>query len=645
MKELEIPIAGNSTRECLERLCIPHFDEGATITVRDNDAQSLLCSLGFVKDERLSLEPKRLDAYDISKEPVEMLNAVAPFKIMKRSTRVGARMGRPEKARERLMTPAPNLLFPIGDYGSKDRNLYKAYMEDKRKLGNSITEIEIARYKCTKGLEYVISPYCNVHKSRALLERVCEKCGRITSKSACMVCGGKTVGYSNMKVNLSNSIDQAMANLGVQSLPKVMKGVKGLVSRDKIAEPIEKGILRSMHGITIFKDGTTRFDATDTPMTHFYPKEVGVSVESLKKLGYDKDYLGKPLERDDQLVEMRHQDVILNRRCADYMLRVAKFTDDMLVKLYKLEPFYKITKEDELLGHFVITLSPHTSCGVLGRIVGFTDAHVGFAHPYTISARRRNCDGDEDTTMLLLDGLINFSRRYLPVTIGGTMDAPLILTVHVVPEEVDDEVHAMEVTTDYGLQFYDKTLTRPSPSELTVESVSNRLRKPTAYSNLGFTHGVSADAIAGAPVKSIYTRLKTMQEKIDLQFKLMDKLYTIDKQDTARRLILSHFIPDLMGNLHSFSKQSFRCVACNAKFRRVPLIGRCTRCEGKIVLTISKGGIEKYLKVATDLADRYGLEPYIKQRIMLLKDEIETIFGGVGGGERPAGQFDLANYM
>ena len=115
-------------------------------------------------------------------------------------------------------------------------------------------------------------------------------------------------------------------------------------------------------------------------------------------------------------------------------------------------------------------------------------------------------------------------------------------------------------------------------------------------------------------------------------------------QDTARRLIISHFIPDLMGNLHSFSKQTFRCVSCNAKYRRVPLVGKCTRCQGKIVLTISKGGIEKYLNIATNLADRYTLEPYIKQRLMLIRDEIETLFGGVGGGERPIGQFSLLNY-
>ena len=83
----------------------------------------------------------------------------------------------------------------------------------------------------------------------------------------------------------------------------------------------------------------------------------------------------------------------------------------MLVKFYGLEPFYNANTIDDLIGHCVITLSPHTSCGVLCRIIGFTDAHVGYAHPYTITARRRDCDGDEDTTMLLLDALINFSSR------------------------------------------------------------------------------------------------------------------------------------------------------------------------------------------------------------------------------------------
>ena len=64
------------------------------------------------------------------------MNALAPFKIMKRSTFVGARIGRPEKARERLMKPAPNVLFPIGDFGGKERNLSNAHSTTRTSSGS-----------------------------------------------------------------------------------------------------------------------------------------------------------------------------------------------------------------------------------------------------------------------------------------------------------------------------------------------------------------------------------------------------------------------------------------------------------------------------------------------------------------------------
>ncbi len=68
--------------------------------------------------------------------------------------------------------------------------------------------------------------------------------------------------------------------------------------------------------------------------------------------------------------------------------------------------------------------------------------------------------------MLLLDALINFSRSYLPITIGGTMDAPLILTIKVDVAEIDDEVHEMEVIEKYGLEFYEKTFQYLPPGEV-----------------------------------------------------------------------------------------------------------------------------------------------------------------------------------
>ena len=46
----------------------------------------------------------------------------------------------------------------------------------------------------------------------------------------------------------------------------------------------------------LFRDGTIRYDATDAPLTHFYPNEIGTNWEKLRELGYDKDVYGKLLK-------------------------------------------------------------------------------------------------------------------------------------------------------------------------------------------------------------------------------------------------------------------------------------------------------------------------------------------------------------
>jgi DNA polymerase II large subunit len=246
--------------------------------------------------------------------------------------------------------------------------------------------------------------------------------------------------------------------------------------------------------------------------------------------------------------------------------------------------------------------------------------------------------------MLLLDALINFSKRYLPSTIGGTMDAPLIVRVTIDLTEVDNEVHAMEAVESYGLEFYSCAERKMMPGETKVGTVKERIGGGDEYEHIWFTHDSGPSAIAGSPKSSTYTTLNTMSEKIDAQFRLTDMLECVDRADSAKRLILSHFIPDLIGNMHSYSKQQFRCVACNAKYRRVPLVGRCTRCAGKIVLTISKNSIEKYLETAIGLAERYSLEPYIRQRLFLIKDEIENVFGFVGEADDKK-QFSLTKFL
>ena len=59
------------------------------------------------------------------------------------------------------------------------------------------------------------------------------------------------------------------------------------------------------------KDGTIRFDATEMPLISFKPKEILVSIEKLKELGYDRDIYGKELVDENQILDLKPHDILL----------------------------------------------------------------------------------------------------------------------------------------------------------------------------------------------------------------------------------------------------------------------------------------------------------------------------------------------
>jgi DNA polymerase II large subunit len=402
-----------------------------------------------------------------------------------------------------------------------------------------------------------------------------------------------------------------------------VKGVQGMISAHKVPEPLEKGILRAKHDVFVFKDGTIRFDSTDVPLTHFRPPEVGVSVERLRELGYTVDHCGVPLTSEGQVLALKPQDIILAKEGAIYLQRVAAFMDDLLVKFYGLEPFYRIASKDDLVGHLVVGLAPHTSAGIVGRIIGFNPAAVCFAHPFWHAAKRRNADGDEDAVILMLDSLINFSRMYLPERRGGQMDAPLVVTTIMDPKEVDDEAHKIEIVDHFPISFYEATWQNINPSAAGIPTVASVLDSDP-YGKITFTHD-TAD-ITGPVTQSRYVALGSMEEKVDAQLKVAELTRAIDESKVAEIVINSHFLRDTYGNLRAFSKQKFRCVKCNHSYRRVPLSGRCNACGGKLLLTVTQGSIVKYLEISIGLAEKYSKSNYLKQRLQVLKKEIDSAF-------------------
>ncbi|AIF68456.1 DNA polymerase II large subunit [Palaeococcus pacificus DY20341] len=1080
-----------SVKRALELLGLPHYIDDGFIVVDYPWSAALLVPL-------LNLE-KKLTPKEFY-TPIDLINEVSSIKLRDKGISwIGARMGRPEKAKERKMKPPVHVLFPIGLAGGSSRDIYKAYEEGKS------TTVEIAHFKCPECGHVDIFPTCPRCNSKTEHLYTCPKCGHSsTEEKVCPNCRIDMRPYARYSFKVSDYLVPAMRNVRVNTLDK-LKGVLGMSSAFKLAEPLEKGILRAKNDVYVFKDGTIRFDATDAPITHFRPREVGVSVEKLRELGYTHDFEGKPLVSEDQILELKVQDVILPKTAGEYLVRVANFIDDLLEKFYGLERFYNAEKMEDLVGHLVIGLAPHTSAGIIGRIVGFVDALVGYAHPYYHAAKRRNCfpgdtrilvnidrmpmritlkelyelyegenyenmvyvkrkpkkdikvysfdvesgrvvltdiedvikapstdhlikfeletgrsfettvdhpvlvyengefkekrafevkegdfilvpkidfeepnieeidlleefakfeelqdvimvrgiaewlegiiskeqakelydyirrdsiplstlkkilqekslsikdvpcgayfgvkrdrvrirrfvpikpllkligyylaegyaresnsvyqisfsngdketredikralreafgdgfgiyergekitvgsriiyllftrvlkagsgardkrvpsfvfklprekvrhllrayfegdgsaiktaarvvvysvnkplledietlllskfgirgyytmdknanrgnargrlyhiergneppiskvyalniageyydqffgeigftserknsvydlhknrnrikdkyftengwllkvkrveyikpeeefvfslnakkyhnviinenivthqcDGDEDAVMLLLDALLNFSKYYLPEKRGGKMDAPLVVTTRLDPREVDSEVHNMDVVRYYPLEFYEATYELKSPKEVKViERVEDRLGKPEMYEGIKFTH--DSDDIALGPKLSMYKQLGDMEEKVRLQLEVARKIRAVDEHHVAETIINSHLIPDLRGNLRSFTRQTFRCVKCNTKYRRPPLNGKCPKCGGKIVLTVSKGAIEKYLSTAKMLVTEFKVLDYTRQRICITEKDIDTLFTNV----------------
>lgn len=606
----------------LERICQPH-------TVKDNKVEILSQSFILAMDkERLdrSLQLIEMEGKKESELVIEAVGKTLGIPVRaKCPVTVGARMGRPEKAKERSMSPMVHGLFPVTAAGGKTRSLVKA-------MANNYIRCEIANRFCRTCAAVThkhVCPECGEPTIPFLTcsNRRCPAAGTkvfSTGETVCPQCGGKLVQYSYKNIDIKGEMSSAVSRMGIP-MPDEVKGVLGMSSEEKMPEPIEKAILRARNGVSIFKDGTMRFDSTDVALTHFIPREIGTSVETLRDLGYTVDHNGKALRSDEQVVELKVQDILVSDNGADYLVKGCKFVDDMLERLYGLPRFYNVENREDVIGHLIIGLAPHTSAGVLGRVIGYTRAKVGYAHPYFHAAKRRNCDGDEDAILLLLDALINFSRHFLPKRRGGKMDAPLVLTTRIDPEEVDKEAHNLDISRRYPIDFYEKTQEYVHPSDLDIDTASKRLGTPHALYDLHYS--IPTSDIADAPEASAYKTLGSMSEKIDAQLEIARKVRAVHLDDTAQRVIVSHFIPDLIGNLRAFSKQSFRCVNCNEIYRRVPLSGRCTKCYGgRIVLTVSKGSVEKYLQVSKDIVRKYDVDPYIAQRIDILEKELDSVF-------------------
>ncbi len=1124
---LRYEVEGIKLKRVLELLGVPHqVASNENVVVLDDWAEAFMVSLGFY-DNELELS-SLIEKVEGNEDVLGFINEISEVEIRDKSGFcIGARMGRPEKAKMRKLTGSPHVLFPVGDEGGRLRSFQSS-------LGMGKVTADFPLYYCDNCKRDLVYPRCGYCDGKARLRFYCRDCDKVLDDKCVK---HQSVSYNTREVDIEDYFNLAKQKLKLEELPPLIKGVRGTSNEMHLPEHLVKGILRAMHDLYVNKDGTIRYDMTEMPITHFKAKEIGINIERVKQLGYNKDIYGKELENEDQLLEIKPQDIILPRcigskeEGADIVFfRVANYLDALLKEHYGLQPFYKLKSKHDLVGHLVVGLAPHTSSGIIGRIIGFSDTQGCYAHPMWHAAMRRDCvhpktkfvyydldkkeifyeeiggfverlvkdgaktkridsvgtlsventknilvtgidpitrnlvfkkvkcfikgplnnkwvkvttatnrefvmtethkfmhidenkkfsfkdakyaevddkipvldkfnldfdikdsfnlvelfinnldekdkknirflnceeffrkvtnknkkeilsllrinkerlyylpkyltlfeleklidaglinyenlpkeahlryrsehklpmsfniskellnllgyyaaegysrqnksvsqisfrifrkelqdrvvsliksvfnmqpnlgegnskiticsklvyllfvkcfktgsnayskrvpnfifslpedfiadylsgyvdgdgsivpqrnfiilysvnrsllddfallcsrfgliaryfrtkerlpgkkvleiykslnkkpkkhilnhlifsgvdayklksilklnnsakadkldlireskqrrlnyngkrivletasdyfidyvkkielvedsrnsycveidwksqedknilwgeqiintrcEGDETSCMLLLDLLINFSRKYLPAHRGSTQDACLVLTSKIIPSEVDEMVLDLDVAWKYPLEFYEAAMKFKSPWEFEIERLGKRLGTEKQYSDFGFTHEVSN--LNQGILCSAYKSLPTMQEKVFGQMDLAHKIRAVNEADVARLVIERHFIRDIRGNLRKFSIQQFRCVDCNEKFRRPPLIGKCTRCGGKIIFTISQGSIMKYLLPSLELAKKYNLPNYLKQTLDITKKRIDSVFG------------------
>jgi len=559
VSKLVIPTNEN-LKSILGNIGVPHLvTNNEFIVIEKDDAYTLTQIFNLNKNKNKITE--LTSSKDPNKEVLSLINIISDIKVRDKSgVFIGSRMGRPEKAKMRKLTGSPHTLFPIGEEGGRLRSFQSAF------VSNKITS-EFSTFYCDK---------CN----KETIFSVCETCGnKTTKKHYCKICGlideekcrhGPASSHRRQQIDIKYLFDNYLKKLNIKTYPDLIKGVRGTSNKDHIPEHFIKGLFRAKYDICVNKDGTTRYDMTQLPITHFKPKEINAPIEKLRELGYKKDIHDKELENNNQILELLPQDIILPS-CDEspelgadkILLKISFFIDNLLKDFYKLDKFYNFKSEKDLLGVLVCVIAPHTSAAVVGRVIGFSKTQGFFSHPMFHAATRRDCDGDEASVMLLLDTLLNFSKQYLPTTRGATQDAPLVLTYKLIPAEVDDMVFDLDISWEYTLEFYEACQKFKQPGDVKIEQFGKKLDTEDHYRNLGFTHNVD-DMNSGARC-SAYKILPSMEEKLHGQMELADKIRAVDQADVARLVIEKHLIRDIRGNLRKFSMQQFRCSTCNEK--------------------------------------------------------------------------------
>ena len=588
----------------LKQLCVPF----TIINEQINPERFLLMAQELKgKEEQAS---QILSESKIAPEIEELIEILTEIPIQSLcSRRIGLRIIRVEKAGPRRINPPAHILFPIGSYGGTQRDLLKA-------KGQSNVEIQLSERFCDSCKISTFTAYCPSCKHKTKQIFVCRN-GHKSETSSCSECNLKGFPARKKTIDITGLLNSAITNVGSIKLKKI-KGVSYLNSKNRIPEHIMKGLLRSKYDLFVYKDGTTRFDQTNAVITHFTPTEINSSVSILRRLGYSHDIYGNDLINDNQIVEIHPYDVIINKEIGNSLIELSKFIDDELVHLYEMSPYYRINSLNSLFGSLIIGLAPFSMVGIIGRIIGYTDDKVAYAHPLWHLLKTRNCNGDIDSITLILDVFLNFSMEYIPSSRGGSLDVPYI--VNLSEDWKDISFYAKYKSIPLNLMFY-----HDLHENLKIEE---HLTYNLTYLEPFHQKVHTIDNISHYKFENKFSESKIIT-KIETELRILRRIRGVEEGEFVDSILENDFLEKITTSISRFFLQPVRCRTCNTTFRRVPLSKNCPICKRQTIgLTLSEGWVLRYLQIIEQLRDKYisDVSDYCQSWIELIELNKRLLF-------------------
>lgn len=533
----------------LEKLFIPLRIE--------KSERNIISSLAKLLEKTFFLDSEQNFIIDRNLSIMENINSQSCYEHKRKyplSGMIAASCGRVESARIKKINPIAHFLFPL--------------------KGNILKSPKIGKIK-------------DIKSSVELESFNCKKCSEKSFKPYCFNCNIKIINLEQktdvFEVNFSEEFTNAMTRSKVNV--DRLRGVSTLKSKRKHSENFIKGVLRSYYGLNVYRDGSSRVSATNMILTHFKPSEINTSIEELKKLGYLLDFEGNKLESNEQLIELRENDIIINRTIAEYLLKVSQFVDNELKSLYNSKRYYRCKNIDDLKGNLIISTSKKNSFGIIGRIIGFCDAKVCYANPLWHSSKNTGVDGSEDSIILFGDALLNCSTKHLSPTPGTLLDFPLFVSINVDYFDIIPELKNIMNMKNLPLLFFSLLETTHQDSLQAIDTIESTYWCKTselAYQNIGFNQKVTnVDMISHA---NIVSGSKSKLDRIKKQLNLAKNLRGLSYDLIAEKTLAIILNEETQKSLSQYLNQTFSCNKCQKKYERPPIAGKCLQCNSETIV-------------------------------------------------------------